>query len=575
MMESGAFLRRLACTAFVFVAGIFFVAVSPGPRRAAAQESPPSAGPSPAATSSPPAGTSVTTPAPEQPQPPAPAPSPPELVGAPATPRTFDFMDTRLNFTCTHEDLFRDPTVLPAAPGFRCGRPGALGILFFDNYDTRFSGFETLSHLALYSHVEKSHIDAEAGFIVRINELAEDNIRLADGGSYVRVAWWFDPAHVKKTRLAFVGFPVSSDRMRLGYSYRISWGGSPEFFKPNPDVPGSTGRNTDSVPGAKLQLDTENAYAYVGLKSSLLLDPEINEKRSVLAYLLGAGWDVSPILRIEANGGVFDRGKNEKEDVLSERVTLYGASVQVALHDGMPVGSSIDYALYRNEPATIARLFRREAYPGGVAWLVAAEATRLFQVLKDPEATGATTVQEALAGDVNVRLKIDYTRLKLDVMYRDLAYILHTTPSLPAYEDFPAAFETTPELFAAIGADHHFPSLGLTVGATFGVDLPATLKTPTATAIPGNLTTSTTAVVRNESFIQVLPEGEDVAVIWATKTSARVDFADRFAALADVYFQYDPNTVRFDRESPEGTFNRATFANFEQLGFNLTLEARF
>ena len=52
--------------------------------------------------------------------------------------------------------------------------------------------------------------------------------------------------------LAFTAFPLSSDRMRLGFSYRISWGGSPIFFKFNPDLPiGSSAfvTNTNPAPG--------------------------------------------------------------------------------------------------------------------------------------------------------------------------------------------------------------------------------------------------------------------------------------------------------------------------------------
>lgn len=498
-----------------------------------------------------------------------------------AAPAQSDFMDTRLSFTCTHEDMLRDPTVLPSAPGFHCGRPNALGVLFFDNYDTRFSGFETLSHLALYRHYDRGHWDVEGGLIVRINELSEETIKLADGGSYIRVAYWLDPDRVGKTRLGLVAFPVSSDRMRLGYSYRISWGGSPEFFKPNPDVPFSVGKNRNAVPGLKLQLDGELGYAYVGMKSTLLLDPVIKEERAVLAFLGGAGMDVTPIMRIEANGGFFDRGGNELEDVLGEPVYLFGGSAQIALHDGMPVGSSIDYALYRNDPESIARLFRRETYPGGVAWLVSLEGTVIGQTLKDPRATGSTTIQRGYAGDLNVRVKIDYTRLRLDVMVRDLAYILHSIPSLPPYTSFPCpepgspeCYEATPEIFAAVGADHHFPSLGLTLGGVFGVDLPATLRTPRAADIEGNTTTSTTLVVRNESSRSFLPPGTEVAPIFALKGSARVDFGERFAAFADVYYQYDPNTVTYDRDDAESSLE-AKFANFHQLGFNVTLQARF
>ena len=89
------------------------------------------------------------------------------------------------------------------------------------------------------------------------------------------------------------------------------------------------------------------------------------------------------------------------------------------------------------------------------------------------------------------------------------------------------------------------------------------------------MTNSRTAVIRNESDRTFLPQGEEVAVIWALKGSGRIDFGDAFAAFADIYLQYDPNTVRYDRSDPEGAFSRATFANFEQLGFNITLQARF
>ncbi|MSP16210.1 MAG: hypothetical protein EXR73_06280 [Myxococcales bacterium] len=485
-------------------------------------------------------------------------------------------MDTRLSFTCTHEDMLREPTVLPSAPGFHCGRPNALGILSFDNYDTRFSGFETLSHLALYRHYDQGRWDVEAGFVMRVNELSESEIKLADGGSYIRVGWWFDPARVSKTRVSLVAFPVSSDRLRLGYSYRISWGGSAEFFKPNPDVPGAFGKNRDeSVPGAKLQLDGERGYAYVGMKSSLLLDPELSEKRSALAFLGGAGWDVTPLLHVDVNGGLYDRGKNEAEDVLGEPVLLYGASAQVALHQGMAVGSSIDYALYRNEPAGIARLFRKESYPGGVSWLVSAEATSLYQTLKDPSATGSTRTQPGFAADLNARVKVDHTRFKLDVMVRDLAYLLHSVPSSPTYWDFPDVYVDKPEVFASAGADHHWPARGVTAGVTVGVDLPATLETPTPVDLAGNQTTSTTRVFRNEATQSVLPEGEGVALAVAVKASARIDFGDAFAALADIYYAYDPNTVRYDRSDREDNFTTARFANFDQLGFNVTLQARF
>ena len=82
-------------------------------------------------------------------------------------------------------------------------------------------------------------------------------------------------------------------------------------------------------------------------------------------------------------------------------------------------------------------------------------------------------------------------------------------------------------------------------------------------------------MVRNESSRTVLPPGTDVVPVWAIKGTLRKDFGDVFSALLDVYYQYDPNTVRYDRTSSEGSFNIAELATFDQLGFDITLQARF
>ncbi|HUH01711.1 MAG TPA: hypothetical protein VML75_06925, partial [Kofleriaceae bacterium] len=435
------------------------------------------------------------------------------------------FMDVRLNLTLTNENVFAEPgETIPSVPGWRFGRPNSLGTLFFDNYDTRFSGYETLSHAVLYRQVNRENWEVEGALVLRINDVAENKIDLSDAGSYVRVAYWRDPERKDPTRLSVVAFPTSSDRLRLGYSYRLSWGGSPEYR-----------RTRTSVPGIKVQVDTGKAYAFVGAKSAVVLDRATGEEEAVLGFMTGAGVDVTEMVRAEVNGGYFDRGANELQDVLTERVQLFGASAQVAIHHGMPVGSSIDYALYRNDPERVGRLFRQEEYPGGTSWLVKAEATLLGQTLKDPERTGSTKVQWGTAGDVNARIKIDRTRIRFDTQVRDLAFILHSTPSLPTFSDFPMAYDQTPNFFAAIGADQNFEDQ-LTLGIVLGADLPSTLTTPTG-MIPGDTVPgsgTSTAVIRGENDITILPENESAQLQLAAKLTARLDFAEYFASILDV-----------------------------------------
>ena len=143
----------------------------------------------------------------------------------------------------------------------------------------------------------------------------------------------------------------------------------------------------------------------------------------------------------------------------------------------------------------------------------------LSQSLKDPEVTGGTVMQMGYAFDVNGRVKYNRTRFRADFQVRDLAFILHSTPSLPTFSDFPEEYDISPNLFAAVGVDHNFAGTGLTLGVIAGIDFPATLETPTGT-IPGDMvggSGTSVAVVRNEGDITVLPEDEEALPQYAAK----------------------------------------------------------
>src|SRR5262249_47937207 len=182
-------------------------------------------------------------------------------------------------------------------------------------------------------------------------------------------------------------------------------------------------QNLNPAPGARLQWADDRSYLWLGAKSSVLLNLSNGRQESVWAGLAGAGLDLSPMLRLEANGGVFDRGVSRAQDVLGQPLTLYGASAQIALHRGMPVTSSTDYALYRNDPTGVATFFHPEVYPGGLGWLAMAEATVVAQTLEDPDRPQSTVNQIATAGDVNVRVKWNHTRFRVDAAYRSLAFV--------------------------------------------------------------------------------------------------------------------------------------------------------
>jgi hypothetical protein len=494
----------------------------------------------------------------------APATSDGELKGASG------FMDTRLAFTITNENmLVRPGETIPSAPGWRFGVPSSLGVLFFDNYDTRYSGFETLSHATMYREYSRGHLQAEGAFVIRINELSENNIGLSDAGTYLTISSWKDPSHKDPTRISLTAFPVSADRFRLGYSYRLSWGGNPEYK-----------RARSSTPGIKLQYDGPDMYAFVGAKSGVVVDPKDGEQKAALAVLAGAGFDPTPMLRFEVNGGYFDRGYNELQDVQGEKVQLFGGSVQASIHQGMPLRSSVDYRLYKFNGESVTGLFAPEKYPAGLSWLAQSELTVLGQTLKNPELTGSTVTQFGMAGDLNVRVKLDRVRLRLDLSYRDLAFILHSQPSLPPYEDFPSAYATSADYFAAIGADRNWDDW-LTLGLVAGLEKPATLTSPKG--IPGAATDAigtSTAVVRNnniDTLITILPAGEAAVPQFALKATGKADFAKLFSVLVEVFYSYDGNQTRYQRTcaDPQTCPFQYEFGEFNQLGLNATLQARF
>ena len=509
---------------------------------------------------------------------------------APRAAAAGDFMDTRLSFTLTHENVLVKPgETNPSIPGWRLGRPNSFGVQFFDNYDTRFSGFENLTNLVVYKKGQMGERwEAEGALVLLLNQFTDVSLGVFDNGSYLKLTHFFDASRASKQNLAITLFPMNSDRMRAGYSYRLSWGGSPAFFKFNPDLPTGSStfvQNQSPVPGAKLQYSSDGFYAFIGAKSSILRNPQTNEEEAIYGGFFGAGVDVNDMLRLEANGAVIDRGKNQKQEVLGEPVTLIGGTGQVVLHDGIPVGTSVDFKLYKNDPASVTPLLQAEQYPGGVTWLVSSEFTALAQTLQNGDKPASTTRQPAMAGDLNARAKIGFSRLRLDVSYRTLEFILVNVPSFVPFVDFPQTVKTNPNLFFATGADYRIDSIATTLGLTLGVDLPATYKASSLGALSGNNPTpglqgAATVVVRSEGDFDILPIGKDRAPVVAAKLESLIELGQFLTLRGQAFYARDENRSRLVRVCPDGQNCQEAplerqFKNPDQLGFNFTLSARF
>ena len=493
------------------------------------------------------------------------------LLLAASTASAGDWVDTRISFVLADDNVLANAgETTPNSPpaGFGAGNQNTQ---FYDNFNTKFSGFESLGNLVLYK-ASPSFFDgfnAEAALAINLLLKPGGVVSLADNSSYVKLNW--RPAGWgEKENFSFTGFPVSSDRFRLGFAYRISWGGSSVF----------TSRALgDGVPGARLQVTRDRWYAFFGMKTGLLLNDLILEKDRVYGFMGGGGFDVTDKLRLEVNGGYFQKGivpGLANQGILAP-VNALGGSFQAVWHVGVPVGTSIDFKLYKNDPDMVQKFFTPEVYPGGLSYSASIEASYLAQTLENPDVFAQTKLQRATAVALQAKLKFNFLRLNLLGMYRSLSFIQFDVPGIPPYKDFPRGTVLQPEMFVALGADYHFPRLHLTPGIIFGIQQPATFKTP-RTVLGGNVPPpgfigSRTVVVRDLNLLTILPTNYDAIPIFSMKVNAKLDISDYFALIGEVYYTRDPNRTTF-RDSVSG-IAEPSFEKEHAVGFNAIVQARF
>ncbi|MBF5041433.1 MULTISPECIES: hypothetical protein [Myxococcaceae] len=481
-----------------------------------------------------------------------------------------DFVDTRLSFVFADDNILKGAgETSPNSPSARFGA-GRQNTQFYDNFNTKFSGFETLSNLVLYKKMPAffTGLTTEAAFTVLVLEQPSGGITLRDNSSYIRLNYT-PPGWGEREGISLTGFPVDADRMRLGFAYRISWGGSGIF---------ASRAFSNGVPGAKLQLTRDRWYAFVGAKTGVVQNDIIREQETVYGALAGAGVDLTENLRLEANGGFFQKGLIPALATLGIEapVNSAGVSAQAVYHVGVPVGTSVDLRLYRNDPDVYQRFFTPVQYPGGLSYSVSAEASYLTQTLSDPDEFGTTVPQGARAAALQASMKYDFLRVHLLGLARDISFIQFEVPGFPPFTDFPDGTKLKPEMFVAGGADYHFPSIHFTPGFILGVQQPASARTTQGLGgnnPPPGLTGGRTVVFRDVNQVTVLPEGEDAQPIFSAKTTFRWDISESVAAVGEVYYTYDTNRVTF-RDDLTGVA-QPSFVDPHGVGFNTMLQARF
>jgi hypothetical protein len=498
------------------------------------------------------------------------------------------FMDTRLTWTFGDDDfLHKTGELVPLSPTFSVGeRPQYR--LFFDNLNSRFSGRENITHLVMYKKLPAfiKGLTTEAALVLRFDlaQLAANtgnlNAALYDTGSYLRLFYNTNSSN-EKEGLGLTFFPLDTDRFRLGYLYDLSWGGTAANINQSifPRLQGA-------APGAKIQYDHEKFYVFGGFKTATIIQPEqvlnpggesevevVRVGETNYGFLGGAGVDPHENLRFDVGAGFFQQGKFDLEDVRGKPVYTYGGSGRVVVHQNMPVPQSVDFLLYRNDPAKPLILFKPEKYdPNQFAWSVSAEGSVLQQHLKDFDAAGATKDQSAIAAALQGVIRAGYLRFSATGIYRNLNFVVRNVPGFIPFETLPQSAKTDPELFGAIAADYHIASAHLTPGIGGGIQLPATFRSEFS---DGGIQAQRVIVVRQQGDESILPYNKDRTPVMQARVAMRWDISEMFALVGWVQFIRDNNGTLVVRDPTEGSASNRVFQSPNRLGAAAALQARF
>lgn len=567
------------------------VAAGAGPRAGEARERALALAPPPPPPPAPPPVDPIAPVPPAGPGPevdPLPPPAAPPAEESPT--RVGDFMDTRLTWTFGDDDVIHQTgQAFPLSPDASIGDRRQYR-LFFDNLNSRFGGRENLTHLVLYKKMPGfiERLDTEASLVVRLNldDLSSGNASLGrtlrDSGSFIRAFYRTGDKRDEGEGIGLTLFPIDTDRMRLGYLYDISWGGTNASINQSifPRIVGSS-------PGLRVGYDHERFDVYVGFKTANIvqveetLTPGTSEVEQIrigqtnYGFLGGGGVDIIDYIRLDLGGGYFQQGKFDLPDVAGEPVYTVGASARLAVHHpDFPVGQSIDFSLYRNDPNKPQIIFKPASYTEGkTTWAVTVEGSNLFQNLKSFETAGATELQSARAAALQANLQSGFARASLTGIYRDLPFVLRNQPSFIPFQTIPDNAETQDELFFAVAADYYFEGPRLTPGIGGGLQIPATFRTISEDS--SNAPIERTVVVRQQGDIAILPVNTDAQPIIQARASLKWDVSRILSAIVWAQVVNDNNATFVERDPNDGTVALRTFVSPTYFGFGSSVQARF
>lgn len=476
-----------------------------------------------------------------------------------------DFMDVWVTTAFEDQNAFAGPTDDDSAPNFVLRGNST----FFENYETRFSDDISQSYLVLYRKDEgfNPHIFTEAAMVLRFapyidSDSSKPGVNIADDGSYVRIGYKFGER--ADHNLSLTGYAVDANRFRLGYSYDLTWGSRSVFvFDPI------------AAPGARLQYQNGSFYAFAGLKTAIgqfnTDDSEYTPSQAYYGSLYGIGGEIGKNLRLEGGFGSFQQGQLDSVSDASSplyhtMINAIGGCAQISVRstDKLDYIVSNELKLYRNTPDFVKDSYISHRQLDGVGILVQTEANVLAHNLLDPANTGSSIVEKAIAGDLQALTVVGSTEIAVDLVYKDLAFIVFNVPGITSQVGIPESMDSSPQMYARAKVSHYFEKAHVTPSLGVGYMKPASYNTGSAWYVQYDAGT-----------VRHVPDGHTPADIMSGVAGVQWDVSKSVVGVGELLYTLDNNESVSVSTDGENTYASASGLVRNRIGFNILMRARF
>ena len=159
--------------------------------------------------------------------------------------------------------------------------------------------------------------------------------------------------------------------------------------------------------------------------------------------------------------------------------------------------------------------------------------------LLDPsdEAATQTVIETGIAGDIQTSILYNTTQVNVDLVYKDIEYILFNVPGLTSGVAMSPDMETTPQLFGRFNVAHHIPKRHMTPSLGVGIMQPATYETEGGTFVQYDAYNK-----------EQVPEGQLPTAILSTVAGVNVDVSDSTVVTGEILYTSGQQSFRFRQE---------------------------